>query len=755
MILWLLGLHLVGVVIAGLAGTRSLRTGLVAASIAPAITAVWAGMQLAGDGEVTTSEITWVEGLDLTFRFATGPLASLMALLVSGIGALVFVYATGYFGATERNGRFPASLLAFSASMLGLVLADSIWTLFIFWEFTSVTSFLLVGHKDTYSDVLAAARRALLITGAGGLSLLAGLLIVARETGTSVLSEMGTVSGAAGATAAVLVMVAAATKSAQFPFHVWLPGAMAAPTPVSAYLHSATMVKAGVLLVALAGPIFSAVRVWDDLGLVFGGISMMWGAIGALRQTDAKLILAWGTVSQLGFMIALLSAGTAKATFAALAVVTAHALFKAALFLVVGEVDIRAGTREISELGGLWRKMPIAFAVAVVAAMSMAGAPPLLGFMAKEAAVEAVLVMEGTRAVIVGAIVFVGSVLTVAYTLRFLIGTFGGDADTAVKPRRWTMTIPAVTLGAAGLAGFVVVSVPDALVRDAATLLDDGSSKYHLIRWPGLTTGLVISLAILAVGSALGAALSRRSVTAPRPLGAATADMLFDSVLKVARFVTARVQHGSLPVYIITMTACAALAAVPFATDFDTQHLVVWDTPIQGFIALAVIGAAVGGAFVDSRLGAALTLGAVGIGVSGLFVVHGAPDLFLTQLLVETVVVVGFVVGLGHLARRFPPAGLAWRGVRIAVASTFAVAVMVALASAGSKPTGTAPIEALTDQAVAEGGGNNVVNVILTDMRALDTLGEVVVLATVAIGILALSRLGGSRPEHDHGGRAT
>lgn len=754
MILWLLGIHIAGIALAALAGARSIRTGLAAASIAPAITAVWAIDKLASDGPESTAELTWVEGLDLGFRFSTGPLATLMALLVSGIGALVFVYATGYFGAGTRNGRFPASLLAFSASMLGLVLADSIWTLFIFWEFTSVTSFLLVGHKDTSSDVLAAARRALLITGAGGLALLAGLLIVGNESGTHLLSEMDPVTGTSATVAAILVMIAAATKSAQFPFHVWLPGAMAAPTPVSAYLHSATMVKAGVLLVALAGPLFSSISAWNDLGLVFGAVSMMWGAIGALRQTDAKLILAWGTVSQLGFMFTLLSAGTAKATFAAVAVITAHALFKAALFLVVGEVDIRAGTREIDELGGLWRKMPIAFGVAVLAGLSMAGAPPLLGFMAKEAAVEAVLGMDGGRAIVVGAVVFVGSVLTVAYTLRFLIGTFGGDAGTVVKPRRPAMTIPAVILGVAGLAGFVVVSVPDGLVTDAAKFLDEDASKYHLIRWPGLTTGLMISLAIVAVGAVLGYVLARRPATAPAPLGASTADAGFDSILTIARHVTARVQHGSLPVYLVTMAGCAALAAVPFATDFDTDHLVAWDAPMQGFLAVVVVVAALGGAFVNSRLGAALTLGAVGIGVSGLFVVHGAPDIFLTQLLVETVVVVGFVVGLGHLARRFPPAGLAWGGARVAMAVTFASAVMVGLAAAGSNPTGAPPIEALTEEAVSEGGGNNVVNVILTDIRALDTLGEVVVLATVAIGILALSRLGGGRRESHEGSAA-
>ncbi len=719
-----------------------MRAGLWTASIAPAGAAIWATATLIRGPEPVVSEIVWVEGLDLSVRFRTDSLALMMTLLVAGIGALIFVYAAGYFSRDAVGGvRFPASLLAFSTSMLGLVWADSIWTLFIFWELTSITSFLLVGHKNADESVRTAARRALLITGGGGLVLLAGLIVLAREAGATTLTDLAPITGTQASVAAVLVLIGAATKSAQFPFHVWLPGAMAAPTPVSAYLHSATMVKAGVLLIAVTGPAFADTAAWKVLGLCFGIASMLWGAIGALRHRDAKLILAWGTVSQLGLLVTLLSLGTAKAVFAAMSILFAHALFKAALFLVVGEIEVRTGTRDIGELGGLARSMPITFAVALAAGLSMVGAPPLLGFAAKEAAIEAVLTLSGAERVVAVAAVVGGSALTVAYTARFLITVFGRGPATAVAPRRIALTLPAVVLAGAGVIGYIAIDTVNQIVRPAAIELNAKAEVYSLVQWPGIKTPFVVSVLILAAGLLLGAAIARREASpTPSPVGADIADAVIDGILNWAPRITARIQHGSLPVYLATVGAAASVAAVPFATDLSTNQLVWWDSPLQGALAVAIIASAVAGAFVGSRLGAALTLGAVGIGVSGLFVVHGAPDLALTQLLVETVVVVGFVIGLGHLARGFPPVKNTWRVVRLVVAGAGGLAVTAGLVAAGADPVGRAPIEELTIGSVDEGGGKNVVNVILTDIRALDTLGEVVVLATVAIGILALAK---------------
>ena len=741
MIWFLLGLHLAVCGALALVGGRLGRRVFGVAAVPPAVTTVWAIGRLGGDAPVT-AELAWVRGLDLSFTFAVGPLAALMTVIVSGIGVAVFVYSIGYFSPGAPGlGRFATTLLAFSTAMVGLVWSDSVWTLFVFWELTSVTSFLLVGFKNTDATARLAARRALLITVAGGLALLAGFVLVTDATGTTRLSEMPPVDGTTAAVAAVLVLLAAATKSAQFPFHVWLPGAMAAPTPVSAYLHSATMVKAGVFLVAVASPVFADVAVWKPLGLTLGLVSMIWGAIGALRHVDAKLILAWGTVSQLGLMVALLSLGSAKATFAAVSIVAAHAVFKAALFMIVGEVDVRTGTRDIRELSGLWRSMPVAFAVAVLSGASMAGVPPLLGFPAKEAAIEAVLGLSGTEAWVAGGAIIGGSVLTVAYTLRFLLGVFATNGPaTAVAPRRPAMTAPSVLLGLGSLAGFAALGAVTDVVRDAAIRVNPDAEVYSLLRWPGLTDAFLISAAIVAAGAVVGVLLARRTDAVPAPFGAEVVDRITDEVVVTARRVTGRVQHGSLPVYVVTMAATAAIAAVPFVFAIDPEALTLWDGWVQAVLAVLVVaGAGAAAIVVESRLGAALGLGVVGIGVAGLFVVQGAPDLALTQLLVETVVVVGFVIGLGRLARRFPETGQVWRSVRVGVSVLLGTVVALGLAAAASNPTGAPPLDELAEQATDEGGGNNVVNVILTDIRALDTLGEVVVLAVVAIGILALA----------------
>lgn len=751
MIWVLLLLHVV--VILGLAlmppslGGRTVgRSVFFVAAIPPLATAMWGATTL-GAASAPVAERSWVEGLDLTLRFEIDAMAGLMTLLVSGIGACVFVYAAGYFSAgADGLPRFAATLLAFSTAMLGLVWSDSVWTLFIFWELTSITSFLLVGFKNVSASSRLAARRALVITVVGGLCLLAGLLVLVDQTGTAVLSEMGPVTGTAATVAAVLLLTAAATKSAQFPFHVWLPGAMAAPTPVSAYLHSATMVKAGVLLVALLAPVLDDAAGWKWIGLTFGIVTMFWGAIGALRHADAKLILAWGTVSQLGFMVTLLSMGTGKATFAAISIVFAHAVFKAALFMIIGEVDVRAGTRDIRELGGLARSMPVAFAIAVTSGLSMAGAGPVLGFAAKEAAIEGALLVEGTEGALLLAVIVVAAALTVAYTVRLLIGVFGAGPPTEVAPIRPAMTAPSLFLGLGSLGLFAALGWVNGVVQPAAIQVDGASAAYVMKAWPGFTTGFLVSCGVVAGGIVVGLAAARATIRVPKTVGADAVDTIVDNVIVVAKRVAARVQHGSLPVYVATMVCTAALAITPFWWSIDLDVVYRWDRPAQALLAAVAVASGLIAATVGSRLGAALGLGFVGLAVTGLFVTHGAPDLAITQILVETVVVVGFVFGLGHLGRRFPSAGTRWRSARIVVSLIAGLSVMAALVSSASAPTGEPATADLVARGVSEGGGNNVVNVILTDVRALDTLGEVLVLVVVAVGVLSL-RNGGVRRE--------
>ncbi len=743
MIWFLLALHVVTVVVLSLTAARLGRTALLVAAVPMAVTAAWSATRL-GTNDVIFAGFQWVPGLDVAIEFRVDALGSLLSLLVSGIGALVCVYAFGYFSATAVGvGRFAATLLAFSTAMVGLVWSDSVWTLFIFWELTSITSFLLVGFKHADPVARTAARRALVITAAGGLSLLAGFVLFVDAAGTARLSEITPITGSTATAAAILILVAAATKSAQFPFHVWLPGAMAAPTPVSAYLHSATMVKAGVILVAVIAPAFQDTEVWKPLGLSFGLVTMLWGAIGALRHVDAKLILAWGTVSQLGLLITLLAIGTPKATFAAISILVAHAIFKAALFMVVGEVDVRTGTRNINELSGLRRTMPITFVVAVISGASMAGIPPMLGFPTKEAAIEAALGLSGAEFWIVGGLIIGGSVLTVAYTTRLLIGMFGSSepmVDRDVAPRRPAMTAPEVTLATVTVLGFVALGWVTSVVRAAAVTVEPKAEVYSLFRWPGLTDAFITSAVIVAFGLVTGALLARRHVASgPAARGAANVDWMIDGVGRLARLVAARVQHGSLPLYVATTVLVVCAAAVPFVGEIDSDALYWWDNPAEAVLVVMIVGAAILATVVSSRLGAALVLGAVGFSVAGLFVAIGAPDLVLTQLLVETVIVVGFVVGLGRLATKFPTPTRLWLTGRLVIAGAMGTAVAVALAGSASNPVGEAPVRELIETAQTDGGGKNVVNVILTDTRALDTFGEIIVLMVVAVGILTLS----------------
>ncbi len=752
MIWFLLVLYVAAASATATLGGRLGRNALWIAAVPMAATALWS-LTIVGSDDVVSAGFDWVPGLDVSILFRVDALHALLSLMVAGIGALVCVYSAGYFTSGAAGlGRFAATLVTFSGAMVGLVWADSVWTLFLFWELTSITSFLLVGFKHTDPVARTAARRALVITAGGGLALLAGFVLYVDAAGTAVLSDISPITGSTATAAAVLILIAAATKSAQVPFHVWLPGAMAAPTPVSAYLHSATMVKAGVILVAVIAPAFQETDVWKPLGLAFGLTTMIWGAIGALRHVDAKLILAWGTVSQLGLLIALLGIGTPKATFAAIALLVAHAVFKAALFMVVGEVDVRTGTRNINELSGLRRSMPITFAVALVSGLSMAGVPPLLGFPAKEAAIEAVLGLEGSERLLVGGLVIGGAVLTVAYTTRLLFGMFGRSEpmpDRRVAPSRPAMVVAEVVLAFATVAGFVALGGVTQLVRSAAVLVAPKAEVYSLLRWPGLTTAFIVSMIVVVLGSVVGVAVARRVVVGgPAARGAANVDALIDGIGRAARRVAGRVQHGSLPLYLATTVVMVALASAVFVVEIDADALYWWDNRAEAVLVVMIVAAAVAATTVDSRLGAALVLGAVGFSVAGLFVALGAPDLVLTQLLVETVIVVGFVLGLGRLATRFPTATRLWLAGRIVVSVLIGAAIAVALAGAASSPSGQPPVLDLATSAVADGGGNNVVNVILTDTRALDTLGEVVVLLTVAVGILTLTRTR-SRRHHE------
>jgi multicomponent Na+:H+ antiporter subunit A len=762
-VILLLGLHAAVAVVAPIVGPRLGRRVFWLCVIAPGATLAWTVARAGGvvDGAAVEDSRGWVPGLGLALDLRLDGFSLLMAGLISGVGVLILLYSRWYFSERPRLGQFAGNLTAFAGAMLGVVLADNLFVFYVFWELTSITSYLLIGFEDEKGSARAAALQAILITAAGGLAMLGGFVLVGQAAGTYSLSAIvadpptGTLVGAGLA----LVLLGAFTKSAQAPFHSWLPGAMAAPTPVSAYLHSATMVKAGVYLIARLAPAFATtVAFWRPVVVTVGLVTMLLGGLRALRQHDLKLLLAYGTVSQLGLMVALVGAGRPDLTFAGVALIVAHSLFKATLFLVVGIVDHQAHTRDLRSLTGLAGRMPATFATAAVAVASMAGLPPLLGFVSKEAIFEAVLhAGSGAGDTVVVAGVVAGSALTFAYGARFLWGAFATKHEPSprspvgpdVAAPRWQFVAPAAVLGVLTAVFGVAPAAASGVVEAAASSLDAAVEDLHLVLWHGFTPALALS--VLTVGAGVLLFLARSGVerfqerlpSMPTAFDAYQASLT--TLNRVAEVSTGIVQNGSLPTYlaVILLTVLALPGLALTRVSGIPSGTVVAESPLQAAVAALVIAAAVGAALARRRFAAVLFLGGVGYGVAVLFVIQGAPDLALTQLLVETLALVIFVLVLRHLPERFEAPR--WRlreaarwMVSLGMGVFVAAFVLIAAGSRTAPPVSGAYVE----RALPEGGGRNVVNVILTDFRGLDTVGEITVLAVAALGIGSLVRAG-------------
>lgn len=761
---------LVGVGLLPIGGRLGRWTFLVAA--VPLLTTIaWLTAHLAGivDRDVVAERVTWVEQLHLAVGLRADAFSATMVFVIAGVGVTVMAYAARYFGPAQRDlGRLAGLLVLFAGAMVGLVEADNVFFFYVCWEITSVTSYLLIGNDHDNPRARAAALQALVVTSAGGLAMLLGFVIIGAETGSYSFTAIvagSTPTGPAFTVAVILVLCGAFTKSAQYPFHSWLPAAMAAPTPISAYLHSATMVTAGVYLVARLAPAFAATDVWRPLVLGVGTVTFLAGALRALRQHDLKLMLAFGTVSQLGLLMVLFGAGTASAAVAGWALLVAHALYKAALFMVVGILDHETGTRDLRELpavGRGWRWVKVA---AAVGAASMAGLPIVAGFVAKEAAYEAYIDATFTGHWFVLAALVTGSAVTVAYAVRFFWGAFvtpqrrrdpvvAGAARTPVRvPVRvpvWQFTAPVLALAAGTLVLGVVPGVVDALAEAATRSLGATRSIPHLAVWHGWGGALALTMLTFAVGGAL--VVGDRAVQRVLATGSALpdGDRAFLGALRAlaasARRVTGVVQSGSLPVYagVILLTA-ATLPLVVLATSGAWPGLPafvgrVGDVPVAGMLVVAAVGAAT----VRRRFSAAVFLGAAGYAMAGLFVVYGAPDLALTQVAVETLSTVVFVLVLRWLPERFERQSTTRRRLgRLAIAGAVGAMVFVfAISAAGGGRTERPVSDEMVQRAVPDGHGRNVVNVILVDFRGLDTLGEITVLVAASIGAVALARVG-------------
>ncbi|MEI2775488.1 MAG: Na+/H+ antiporter subunit A [Tetrasphaera sp.] len=736
------------------------RWAFVGLAIVPGSAAIWAGLRFgAARSGTVVEQLTWVPQLHLDLTLRLAPLPRLMTLIVGGVGALVLGYCAWYFTDDEPGlGLLAGSLTAFAGAMLGLVWADNLLILYVFWELTTILSFLLIGHDPTKRAARVAATQALIVTTFGGLAMLVGILLLGARSGSYSVSALLANPPAPTATvsvAVILLLLGAISKSALFPFHFWLPGAMAAPTPVSAYLHAAAMVKAGVFLVALLAPALAPVPGWHLVLGTLGAATMILGGWRSLRQYDLKLLLAYGTVSQLGFLLAVLGIGTRAAALAGLAMMLAHALFKAALFLIVGIIDHHAGTRDLRKLTGLRHRMPVVAVAAGLAAGSMAGIPVLLGFVGKESVWAALATvaaegdgtdLQGGRGWLLLAALVLGSALTVAYSARFLWGAFADRPQvqataTPVPVGFWL--VPAVLAGAGLVLGFLGAALTR-LVGPYIRQFPPGAHDEPLALWHGL--GLPLLLSGVAVLAGLVLFATRHGFA--RFQGAISigpnAERAYQSVIRaterLAIEVTGFTQRGSLTVYLGVALVVVVLVPGYALTQASGAIRTTWfDTPLQVLLGLLIAAAAVVTVRSRRRLRAVILAGVTGYGTALLFLVHGAPDLALTQLLVETVSLVVSVLVLRRLPPHFTERPLLRaRYWRMLIAAAFAVAVAgFLLVSAGSR-TVLPPTTDLVAAAVDFGSGYNIVNVTLVDVRAWDTFGEISVLLVAATGVASL-----------------
>jgi multicomponent Na+:H+ antiporter subunit A len=705
-----------------------------------------------------TESWEWIGELGLRIDLALDGMATLMVLVISLLGAIVLWYSIDYFSDHIAYVRFVGIFVIFAGAMSGLVMSADLFTMFVFWELTSVCSFLLIGMNDESATARASALRALLVTGAGGLLLLAGVALFQIAAGTSSFSELAAASPSGNliTIAALLTLTGAFTKSAQFPFHFWLPGAMSAPTPVSAYLHSATMVKAGIVLIARLAPIVGQEEFWRWTIVLAGGITMVLGGVRAMRQTDAKLLLAHSTVSQLGFLTILMGLGVPGATYAGVAHLLAHAVFKAGLFLSVGIVDHAAGTRDIRKLSGIGQSMPIVAWLTGLSAASMAGLIPLFGFATKEKALVALLDADdkiGLVAIVALGFVVVGSVLSVAYSVRLMRGLFGTKPDiepTPIHSPSWWGLVAPMSLTVIGtvVAGFMASSVGGWLDSPAQSL--DANAYGKLALWPGINTAFIISVGVVVAGAFLARSIPTKPWHNPIAFSGENAfQYLYDGLITASKRITRITQSGSLLAYnvVIVLVVISVLIAALYA-DVGTgfSELVFADSVFQLIVVILACVFTFGVTLTQQRFVAALLLGGLGFACAVLFVMFGAPDLALTQMLVETLIIVVFLFVLRQLPRTFEHDNkLTPRSVRIVIASALGILMsMFAVMVSGARTAPTAG-DQYTTLALPEAGGRNVVNVVLVDFRAADTLGEITVLAVAAIGVANLVRMANRR----------
>lgn len=774
-LIYLLLLPFAGSLVAALLPTHARNAAAGWAALVGAAALVWVATRYPAlqGGAVLRQELRWLPSADIDFSLRMDGFAWMFALLVTGIGTLVALYARYYMSREDPVPRFFSFFLAFMGAMLGVVLSGNVVQLAFFWELTSLFSFLLIGYWHHRKDARRGARMALTVTGAGGLALLAGVLLLGHIAGSYRLDDILDAGEQIRAhrlyvPMMLLVLLGALTKSAQFPFHFWLPHAMAAPTPVSAYLHSATMVKAGVFLLARLWPALAGSEAWFWIVASAGLLTLLLGALLAMFQNDLKGLLAYSTISHLGLITLLLGLGSELAAVAAVFHIMNHATFKASLFMAVGIIDHETGTRDLRRLSGLWQAMPITGTLAFVASAAMAGVPLLNGFLSKEMFFAETVHLSRNPTLDIGlpVVATLAGVFAVVYSLRFAVGVFLGPPArdlplTPHEPSRWMRAPVEVLVLVCLLVGVLPQwAIGAALELAARPVVGGAMPAYSLAIWHGINKPLLMSLIALVGGVAMFlwgrqrlAAGDLRLLALPRRLDG---QRLFQRLLLgldrasrglLRRLSTPRLQPQLL-VVVLAAIVLGAAALWPTGISWGERERVPGSA---AFALLWVLGglAALGTAHQAKfhRLAALIMLGAVGLVVSLSFVWLSAPDLALTQLTVEVVTTILFLLGLRWLPKRMPQPGqrlhprVRARRLRDLLVAGVAGTGMAALAYAmmtRPAPQSIAPF--FIDRALPEGGGNNVVNVMLVDFRAFDTLGEITVLGIVALTVYALLR---------------
>ena len=776
---------------------KNIHTGWFVLAVPATLVVIYASyIAQVAKGGVFTAKLPWIPSLDISFVSYLDGLSLLFSLLITGIGSLVVLYSIFYLDKhKEKLHNFYVYLLLFMSAMLGVVQSDHLITLYFFWELTSISSFLLIGYWYNRDASRLGALKSMMITVGGGLMMLGGFVLLYLMGGTYSIRELmvmapNLVDHPLFTWSLVLLLLGAFTKSAQFPFYIWLPDAMEAPTPVSAYLHSATMVKAGIYLVARFTPIFAASELWVWLVTGIGILTLFWGSFFAVKQTDLKGILAFSTVSQLGLIMSLLGASAVAfhanesvdtikfAAFAAIFHLINHATFKGSLFMIAGIIDHETGTRDIRKLGGLMSIMPISFTVAAIGSLSMAGLPPFNGFLSKEMFLTAMLALQKfeffgfeTWGVLFPIVAWVASIFTFIYSFYFVFRTFNGNYKPEQLPHKpheapiGMLVSPMLLAGLVVLIFFIPNFIGDTFVKPAVLAIQPflyevpQDIDIHVSAWHGINPELLMTIGIIIIGVLLFVSLPKWQGMYQRFPKAFTLNNAYDKIMQGLDVGLNRLSRlymtGSMRHYLLYMFSGIAIIVigslfVKNAFSFSFQET----APIRPYEIILVVVLLIGTAITilaKSRLTAIIGLGSVGYTVALFFVIFNAPDLALTQLVIETISVALFLMAFYHL----PKLGkreerMRFQLNRAVVSITIGAMVTLVALSAHSQKLIPSISKYYEETVYSLAGGGNIVNVILVDYRGFDTLFEITVLGIAGMAILAMIKLRMNRKEKTH-----